>query len=137
MKYFTIKELCASDTARRRGIENKPTPEIERNLTALVDNILDPLREVWGGPIIVNSGYRCDELNRAVGGVRSSQHRLGQAADLDVGSRADNMKLFNLIEELDLPFDQLCFEKGNTAVGPDWVHVSYSPRNRREIKYIR
>lgn len=137
MKYFTIKELCASDTARRKGIENEPTPEIVRNLTALVDNILDPLREAWGKPIIVNSGYRCDALNKAVGGVAASQHRYGQAADLDVGSRADNMKLFNLIEELDLPFDQLCFEKGNTAVGPDWVHVSYSPRNRREIKYIR
>lgn len=137
MKYFTIKELCASDTARRKGIENEPTPEIVRNLTALVDNILDPLREAWGKPIIVNSGYRCDALNKAVGGVPSSQHRFGQAVDLDVGSRADNMKLFNLIEELDLPFDQLCFEKGNTAVGPDWVHVSYSPRNRREIKYIR
>lgn len=137
MKYFTIKELCASDTARRKGIDNEPTPEIVRNLTALVDNILDPLREAWGKPIIVNSGYRCDALNKAVGGVAASQHRYGQAADLDVGSRADNMKLFNLIEELDLPFDQLCFEKGNTAVGPDWVHVSYSPRNRREIKYIR
>lgn len=137
MKYFTIKELCASDTARRKGIENEPTPEIVRNLTALVDNILDPLREAWGKPIIVNSGYRCDALNKAVGGVPSSQHKYGQAVDLDVGSRAGNMKLFNLIEELDLPFDQLCFEKGNTAVGPDWVHVSYSPRNRREIKYIR
>lgn len=137
MKYFTIKELCASDTARRKGIDNEPTPEIVRNLTALVDNILDPLREAWGKPIIVNSGYRCDALNKDVGGVAASQHRYGQAADLDVGSRADNMKLFNLIEELDLPFDQLCFEKGNTAVGPDWVHVSYSPRNRREIKYIR
>lgn len=137
MKYFTIKELCASDTARRKGIDNEPTPEIVRNLTALVDNILDPLREAWGKPIIVNSGYRCDALNKAVGGVATSQHRLGQAADLDVGTRADNMKLFNLIQELKLPFDQLLFEKGNKSVGPDWVHVSYSPRNRREIKYIR
>lgn len=137
MKYFTIKELCDSNAARQRNIKNDPTPEIERNLTALVDKVLDPLREAWGGPIRVTSGYRCDALNKAVGGVASSQHRYGQACDLTVGSRADNMKLFNLIEELELPFDQLLFEKGNTAIGPDWVHVSYSPRNRREIKYIR
>lgn len=137
MKYFTIKELCDSDTAKRRGIKNIPTPEIERNLAALVDNVLDPLREAWGRPIIVNSGYRCDVLNKAVGGVPTSQHRLGQAADIDVGTRADNMKLFNLIIKLKLPFDQLLFERGDWAVGPDWVHVSFSPRNRREIKYIR
>lgn len=137
MKYFTIKELCDSDTAKRRGIKNTPTPEIERNLAALVDNVLDPLREAWGRPIIVNSGYRCDVLNKAVGGVPTSQHRLGQAADLDVGTRADNMRLFNLIIKLKLPFDQLLFERGDWAVGPDWVHVSFSPRNRREIKYIR
>lgn len=137
MKYFTIKELCDSNTARQRGIKNNPTPEIERNLTALVDNVLDPLREAWGKPIRVTSGYRCDALNKAVGGVATSQHRLGQSADLDVGSRADNMKLFNLIQELKLPFDQLLFEKGNKNVGPDWVHVSFSPRDRREVKYIR
>ena len=137
MKYFTIKELCESNTARQRGIENDPTPEVKRNLTALVDNVLDPLRTAWGKPITVTSGYRCDALNKAVGGVATSQHRLGQAADLDVGTRADNMKLFNLIIKLKLPFDQLLFERGNWAVGPDWVHVSYSPRNRREIKYIR
>lgn len=137
MKYFTIKELCDSDTAKRRGIKNIPTPEIERNLEALVGNVLDPLREAWGRPIIVNSGYRCDALNKVVGGVPTSQHRLGQAADLDVGTRADNMKLFNLIIKLKLPFDQLLFERGDWAVGPDWVHVSFSPRNRREIKYIK
>lgn len=137
MKYFTIKELCDSDTAKRRGIKNIPTPEIERNLAALVDNVLDPLREAWGRPIIVNSGYRCDALNKAVGGVATSQHRLGQAADLDVGTRTANMKLFNLIIKLKLPFDQLLFERGDWAVGPDWVHVSFSPRNRREIKYIK
>lgn len=137
MKYFSIKELCSSNTARIRGIKNDPTPEVERNLTLLVDRILDPLREAWGKPITVTSGYRCPELNKAVGGAATSQHMQGCAADLDVGTQADNMKLFKLIQEMNLPFDQLLFEKGNKAIGPDWVHVSYSSRNRHEIRYIR
>ncbi|MCD8206469.1 MAG: D-Ala-D-Ala carboxypeptidase family metallohydrolase [Bacteroidales bacterium] len=131
MKYFTIDELCASDTARARGIDNTPSAEAVDNLTALVDNVLDPLREAWGAPIIVNSGYRCEALNDAIGGVNSSQHKTGQAADIvPKGRRRDEVrKLFRLVEVLGLDYDQLINEKDYT-----WVHVSYKKegKNRRQ-----
>ncbi len=128
MKYFTIEELCRSDTAQRLGLANRPTAQAIEKMTALVDNVLDPLRQAWGGPITVSSGYRCAALNKAVGGVANSQHLLGEAADITVGSRTQNRKLFQLIRDLKLPFDQLIDEKGM-----QWVHVSYSPRHRRQI----
>lgn len=126
MKYFTIKELCDSDTARRRNIKNDPTAEIEKNLTALVDNVLDPLREAWGKPITVNSGYRCPALNRAVRGSVTSDHIKGFAADITAGTRAENKKLFQMILDLGLPFKQLIDERNYS-----WVHVSYDPNNLR------
>ena len=133
-KYFNIAELTKSSTAIKKKIDNTPTKEIENNLNQLIDNILDPLREAWGNPIIVSSGYRCDVLNKAVGGASSSQHRLGQAADIHTKSntKEDNKKLFNLIKSLKLPFDQLINEYNYK-----WIHVSYSPRNRRQILNIK
>ena len=129
MKYFTIEELCRSETARIRGIDNTPTEEVRKNLMALVDNVLDPLREWYGKPIYVNSGYRCPALNKAVGGVANSQHLTGQAADIDVNDRAENRRLMKHIED-SLDFDQLIWENGGA-----WVHVSYRPdsRNRRQV----
>lgn len=129
MKHFTIDELCRSDTARSRGIDNTPTEEVTRNLTELVDNVLDPLREWYGKPIRVNSGYRCPALNKAVGGVANSQHLTGQAADIDVNDRSENRRLMKHIED-NLDFDQLIWENGGA-----WVHVSYRPdgRNRRQV----
>ena len=82
MKHFTIKELAHSDTALAKGIDNFPTAEAISNLTKLVDNVLDPLREKYGKPIRVSSGYRSAILNRSVNGATSSQHRLGEAADI-------------------------------------------------------
>ena len=133
-KYFNIAELTKSDTATKKKINNVPTKQIETNLNQLVDNILDPLREAYGEPIIVSSGYRCPELNKAVGGATSSQHTLGQAADIHTKSNTKeaNKKLFDLIKGLKLPYDQLINEYGYK-----WVHVSYSPRNRRQILNIK
>jgi uncharacterized protein YcbK (DUF882 family) len=128
MKYFTIKELTASTTATKYGIDNTPDAEITKCLTALVDNILDPLREAYGRPITINSGYRCAALNTKVGGSKTSQHMMGQAADISIGSVEGNKKLFELIQKLNLPFDQLIDEYGYK-----WVHVSYGPRNRKKI----
>ena len=137
MKYFSIDELCASSTARQRNIPNVPSDLSVRNLILLVDNILDPLREAYGKPIRVNSGYRSIALNKAVGGASSSQHMTGQAADITAGSRKENQKLFDLVQKLKLPFDQLIFEKGSLKEGPDWVHVSFNEsRNRRQILYL-
>lgn len=133
-KYFNIAELTRSSTAIKKKINNTPTKEIENNLSQLIDNILDPLREAWGNPIMVSSGYRCPALNKAVGGANSSQHKLGQAADIHTKSntKEDNKKLFDLIKQLKLPFDQLINEHNYK-----WIHVSYSPKNRRQILNIK
>lgn len=131
MKYFSIRELTESETATRKGIDNTPTAEVKANLTALVANVLDPLREVYGKPIVVSSGYRCARLNRAVGGVAKSQHLTGQAADIRSVSRspAENKKIFDLIVKKKLPFDQLIDEYGYK-----WVHVSFCDgKNRRQV----
>lgn len=129
MKYFTIKELSASTEARKMGIDNTPTPVASANLTALVDAVLDPLRERYGYPIHVSSGYRCPRLNKAVDGKATSQHLTGEAADIYVGNARDKAMLFAMIYYL-LPFDQLIWERGNDEA-PSWIHVSYREGNNR------
>ena len=132
MKYFTIAELTRSTTAQLRGIDNTPSQQVIDNLTALVDNVLDPLREAWGAPIHVNSGYRCPALNKAVGGVPASQHMVGEAADITAGSRAKNQRLYKLLRKLNLPIDQAINEHDFS-----WIHVSYGPRHRHRYFAIR
>lgn len=129
-KYFTLDEMTASQTATRRGIRNAPSsPEIA-NLRALVQNVLDPLREHYGKPVVISSGFRSVALNRAVGGASTSQYVLGEAADLTIpGVSVAN--IVATIRQLKLPFDQLIDEYG------DWVHVSYSPRHRRQVLVAR
>ena len=133
-KYFTINELTKSSTAQRLHIDNTPTQTVKDNLNKLIDNILDPLREHYGQPIIINSGYRCDKRNKAVGGAATSQHKLGQAADIRTvaNTKESNKQLFELIRKLKLPFDQLIDEHNL-----NWVHVSYSKRNRRQVLKIK
>lgn len=127
-KYFTLRELTKSDVADRKGISNKPSEGVQMNLQRLVRNVLDPLREEWGAPIIVTSGYRCVRLNAAVGGARSSQHVTGQAADIHTISdtREDNRRLRDLLIELGLPFDQLIDE-----FDCNWIHVSHKESGNR------
>ena len=128
MKHFTIRELSHSDTAVARGIDNYPTAEAVSNLTNLVNNVLDPLRERYGKPIRVSSGYRSPTLNRSVNGATSSQHRLGEAADITVGDKAENRKLFEIIKQ-ELPFDQVINEQDFS-----WIHVSYREgRLRKQV----
>lgn len=129
MKYFTIQELTKSATAQRKGIDNAPSVQVRANLTALIEKVLDPLREAYGKPIIVTSGYRCEKLNRDVGGAASSQHVKGEAADIRSveDTPEENKKLFDLIVKLGLPFDQLINEYGY-----DWVHVSFGSQHRRQ-----
>lgn len=127
MKYFTIQELTRSNTAEAKGIDNTPTPEEEKKLVALIENVLDPLREMYGGPITVNSGYRSPALNKAVKGSSTSQHVRCEAADITGGNKEANKRLFELIREK-LPFDQLINESDYS-----WVHVSYvSPEKNRK-----
>lgn len=128
MRHFTIRELTRSATARRLGIDNTPPASAVAALHALVEHVLDPLRDAWGGPIRVNSGYRCPELNKAVGGTPSSQHQRGEAADITVGSRSGNRRLLALIKRLNLPVDQCIDEKGCR-----WIHVSHRTTHNRRL----
>lgn len=129
MKYFTIAELCRSNTADKFLIDNKCTKEQAANMMALVNNVLDPLREAYGKPIRVHSGFRCEKLNKKVGGSKTSDHLHGMAADITAGIPKENKRLFYLIQELGLPFKQLIDEKGFS-----WVHVSYDANNlKRQI----
>lgn len=131
MKYFTIDEFTRSEAAKKLKIDNTPTEDAIENLNALVDNLLDPLRELYGKPIFVNSGYRSKKLNMLIGGVSNSQHMTGEAADIEGFDRSvkENKKLFELIKNSGLPFDQLINESNYS-----WVHVSYSKKkNRRQI----
>lgn len=128
MKYFTIEEMTKSSTAKANGIDNTPSEEGVLKLQKLIEAVLDPLREWYGKPIRVNSGFRCEALNEAVRGSDTSQHRLGEAADITVGSKTENEKLFNYIKD-NLPFDQLINESNFS-----WVHVSYREgRLRKQV----
>ncbi len=128
--YFTIDELCQSDTAEKYNIDNSPTPEAKENLQALIDNVLNPARRAYGSYIKVNSGYRCSKLNEKVGGASSSQHTKGEAADITGGSIANNKKIFQAIAELGV-YDQLIWEKGG-----QWVHVSYKRSGNNRLAML-
>lgn len=126
MKYFTVAEFVRSETADRLAIDNRLPKELLPNVQALINNVLDPLREAYGKPITINSGYRSPALNKAVKGSATSDHMKGCAADITGGSPKENKRLFYLIQELGLPFKQLIDEK-NFA----WVHVSYQEGTNR------
>ena len=126
MKYFTIAEMAKSDTADCRGIDNRIPKDLLPNVENLITKVLDPLRAWYGRPVYVNSGYRCPELNRAVGGVGTSYHLTGCAADIDVYSRTENQKLFEYIKE-HLPYTELGWEGGGA-----WVHVALVPGREEE-----
>ena len=121
--HFTIEELCASDTAKKKGIANKPNTQQMINLVYLAAYVLEPLRVAMGEPIKIGSGFRSQALNKEVGGVWNSQHTKGQAADLCIdGDLKKGKKWFNYIKD-HLPFDQLIWE--HNAKGTYWVHVSF------------
>lgn len=134
MRYFTIEELTRSATGTRLGIDNTPPKAIVQNLMFLVSIVLDPLRELYGKPIYVASGYRCPALNKAVSGATNSQHLTGTAADIYVKGES-NAVLADLLR-LHLPYDQLIYEKG-TIRNPQWIHVSISrTNNRKQVLYF-
>jgi len=121
--HFMIEELYASDTAKRLGIDNRPSVQQMINLVYLSSYVLEPLRVAMNEPIKIGSGFRCKALNKAVGGVYNSQHLKGQAVDLCIdGDIAKGKKWFNYIKD-HLPFDQLIWE--HNAKGTYWVHVSF------------
>jgi hypothetical protein len=139
--YFTLAELTPSSTAKRLGIKNDPTPEHLENMKLLATSVLDKVREHFGKPIWVSSGYRSKALNDATpGSSPTSQHCLGEAADLDQdgrGTGVSNKMVFDYIKD-HLEFDQLIWEFGTDA-NPDWVHVSFSTKRKRKqvLKAVR
>ena len=140
-KNLDLKECLRSNTARRLGIDNTPHDDsVIANLKTIAENVFQPCRDHFGVPIYVSSGYRCPDLNRAIGGAKRSQHMEGRALDLDcdVFGRISNAELFNYIRE-NLEFDQIVWEFG-TDDNPDWVHVSYvsdTDNRKRCLKALR
>lgn len=129
MKYFTISELTRSSTAQSRGIDNTPPPAVRAKLETLITECLDPIRRIYGRPIVVSSGYRSPALNAAVGGVANSQHTTGEAADLVPASGGSLAGIFRAAVQWG-GYDQLIIERSGNS---KWVHVSYGPRHRRKI----
>lgn len=126
-KNFTLAELCVSQTAARRGLDNTPPESVRKNLDKLCDYVLQPLRDKLGKPIVVTSGYRSPAVNAAIGGARNSAHMSGLAADIHVPGMT-TAALMKKIKELKLPVDQVIDEFDN------WVHVAVAeqttaPRN--------
>jgi len=124
-KNLALSEVTRSETAKRRGISNMPTPEHIENFKKLAENVFQPIRDHFGVPIRISSGYRSKELNKAVGGSLSSQHCKGEAIDIDMdGTTVTNKQIFDFVKA-NVNFDQMIWEFGTDA-NPDWVHVSYN-----------
>ena len=122
-KYFSLKELCASDVATKKKIDNFPSFTVVAHLSELTAKILEPLRVAWGSPIKCSSGYRSDALNKAVGGVSTSAHKQGYAADLQpANGRIDEFGKFvkDWLTRNRIKYDQVLFE---TSGKTKWVHI--------------
>lgn len=122
-KYFTLEELTRSETAEKLGIDNEPKDEFTISNLHWIMTRLDEIREAWGKPIIITSGYRCEQLNKAVGGVTTSYHQLGLAVDIKWDE-----ELFKFIRK-NFKFDKLIHEKGKN--GAHWIHLQFRQYNER------
>jgi hypothetical protein len=135
-KHLSLAEVSRSETAKRKGINNTPSGEHLENFKKLAENIFEPIREHFGVPIHISSGYRSKELNAAIGGSSSSQHCQGEAIDIDMdGTSITNAQIFNYIKD-NLNFDQMIWEFGNDS-NPDWVHVSYESTGKQRKQILK
>ena len=133
---LSLAEVMRSETAKRKGVSNMPTPEHIENFKKLAENIFQPIRKHFGKPIHISSGYRSADLNKAIGGASSSQHCTGEAIDIDMdGTAITNAEIFNYIKN-NLSFDQLIWEFG-TDKNPDWVHVSYESTGKQRKQILK
>lgn len=131
--YFTVNELCESDTAKKYGIDNTPNSIVISHLQQLI-NFLNPLREAWGSAIKVNSGYRCEKLNRFVGGSKTSSHLIGYGVDLiPVNGKMDVFKKFIIDYMKNKMFDQCIIEKSGKT---EWVHIGLYNLKGQQRKMI-
>lgn len=132
MEHFTVEELCKSTTAKKYGIKNVPNKYERKNLEFLIENLLEPLRERLGQPIIVNCGFRNDVVNKLVGGSVTSAHRKGLAADLRIND--NNIRLKEELLKSGLDFDQCIVYHSKT--NPSFVHIGLSDKkNRRQVLF--
>ena len=136
-KFFSVKELTYSATARKYGIDNTPDEESVVNMEELIE-VLDGVRKEWGSALLVLSGFRCGELNEKLGGVKTSAHKIGYAVDL-VPANNQKMKFFEFMKEYlkDKPFDELILETNSN--GGVWIHFalkSIQGKQRRKIKML-
>tara|TARA_R100000900_G_scaffold78092_1_gene61667 strand:+ start:10162 stop:10626 length:465 start_codon:yes stop_codon:yes gene_type:complete len=135
-KNISEKEATKSITALRLGIANTPDGTILANMKALAEKVFQPLRQWVGGPIKINSFYRSEALNKAIGGSATSQHCEGKAMDIDdLYGYKTNMEMFNYIKE-NLDFDQMIYEFGNES-NPDWIHVSYESKEENRNRILK
>jgi hypothetical protein len=135
-EHISYKEGIKSNTATRLGIKNTPDDYQITNMVNISVNVFEPLRKYVGGPIRINSFYRCEELNRAIGGSSRSQHCEGRAIDLDdtLGHKT-NAEMYKYIKD-NLSFDQLIWEFGDDT-NPDWIHVSYVHPDENRKRCLR
>jgi hypothetical protein len=135
-EHISYKEGIKSNTATRLGIKNTPDDYQITNMVNISVNVFEPLRKYVGGPIRINSFYRCEELNRAIGGSSRSQHCEGRAIDLDdtLGHKT-NAEMYQYIKD-NLNFDQLIWEFGDDT-NPDWIHVSYVHPDENRKRCLR
>jgi hypothetical protein len=135
-KNLSLAEVIRSETAKRKGISNMPTEAHIANFKLLAEKVFQPIREHFGVPIHISSGYRSAALNTAIKGSGSSQHCSGEAIDIDMdGTSITNAQIFNYIKE-NLEFDQLIWEFG-TDTNPDWVHVSYESTGKQRKMMLK
>ena len=135
-KHITYKEATRSATALRLGIDNKPSEYELQNMEMVANKVFEPLREAVNGPIKINSFYRCEELNKAIGGSSKSQHCQGRAIDIDdIYGHVSNAYMYYYIKD-NLDFDQIIWEFG-TDNNPDWVHVSYVDEDSNRKRCLR
>jgi len=133
-EHLNLAEITRSETAKRKGISNMPTPEHLENFRKLAEHIFEPIRAHFNVPIHISSGYRSKELNKAIGGALTSQHCSGEAIDIDMEGSADgvtNRMIFDYIEA-NLSFDQLINEFNYS-----WVHVSYESTGKQRKQTLR
>ena len=135
-KNLTLAEVIRSETAKRKGISNMPTPEHIENFKKLAVNVFQPIRDPFGVSIHISSGYRSKALNTAIGGSLSSQHCRGEAIDIDMdGTDITNAQIFHFIKD-NLIWDQMIWEFG-TDKNPDWVHVSYKSTGKQRKQILK
>jgi hypothetical protein len=137
-EHLDLSEVIRSESAKRKGISNMPTPEHIANFKILAEKVFEPIREHFRCPIHISSGYRSKELNAAIGGSLTSQHCSGEAIDIDMDGTPNgvtNRMVFDYIKD-NLEFDQLIYEFGDSN-NPDWVHVSYSATGNQRKQILR